>query len=42
MKIECEKCGAKYSIADDKVKGKTFKIRCKKCSNAITASSAAN
>ena len=35
MKIECEKCGAKYSIADDKVKGKTFKIRCKKCSNAI-------
>src|SRR6185437_3234029 len=26
---------AKYSIADDKVKGKVFKIRCKKCSNII-------
>ncbi|HEY8377848.1 MAG TPA: GYF domain-containing protein, partial [Nannocystis sp.] len=35
MKIECDKCGAKYSIADDKVRGKTFKIRCKKCSNVI-------
>jgi predicted Zn finger-like uncharacterized protein len=35
MKIECDKCGAKYSIADEKVRGKTFKIRCKKCSNVI-------
>ena len=35
MKIECDKCQAKYSIADEKVKGKTFKIRCKKCSNVI-------
>src|SRR5690606_29792178 len=35
MKIECDKCGAKYSIADVKVRGKTFKIRCKKCSNVI-------
>lgn len=35
MKIECDKCAAKYSIADDKVRGKTFKIRCKKCSNVI-------
>src|SRR5690606_30608655 len=35
MRIECDKCAAKYSIADEKVKGKTFKIRCKKCSNVI-------
>jgi predicted Zn finger-like uncharacterized protein len=35
MKIECDKCSAKYSIADEKVRGKTFKIRCKKCSNVI-------
>ena len=35
MKIECDKCAAKYSIADEKVRGKTFKIRCKKCSNVI-------
>jgi predicted Zn finger-like uncharacterized protein len=35
VRIECDKCGAKYSIADEKVRGKTFKIRCKKCSNVI-------
>ncbi|MCA9687342.1 MAG: zinc-ribbon domain-containing protein, partial [Myxococcales bacterium] len=35
MRIECDKCAAKYSIADEKVRGKTFKIRCKKCSNVI-------
>lgn len=35
MKINCEKCQAKYSIADEKVRGKTFKIRCKKCGHVI-------
>ena len=35
MKIVCDACSAKYSIADEKVKGKVFKIRCKKCSNII-------
>ncbi|MFT3698075.1 MAG: GYF domain-containing protein [Kofleriaceae bacterium] len=35
MKIACDACDAKYSIADDKVRGKVFKIRCKKCSNVI-------
>lgn len=35
MKIVCGSCGAKYSIADDKVQGKVFKIRCRKCSNVI-------
>jgi predicted Zn finger-like uncharacterized protein len=35
MKIVCEACQAKYSIADDKVRGKVFKIRCKKCSHVI-------
>jgi predicted Zn finger-like uncharacterized protein len=35
MKIVCQSCGAKYAIADDKVKGKVFKIRCKKCNEAI-------
>ncbi|MCU0693802.1 MAG: zinc-ribbon domain-containing protein, partial [Polyangiaceae bacterium] len=28
-------CGAKYSISDDKVRGRVVKIRCKKCSTAI-------
>ena len=35
MKIVCDACAARYSIADDKVQGKVFKIRCKKCSNVI-------
>ncbi len=35
MKIHCDTCGAKYSIADDKVEGKVFKIRCKECSDVI-------
>src|SRR5262245_52693152 len=35
MKIVCDNCATKYSIADEKVKGKVFKIRCKKCSHII-------
>jgi predicted Zn finger-like uncharacterized protein len=35
MKIVCENCAAKYSISDEKVKGKAFKIRCKKCGESI-------
>ncbi len=35
MKITCQSCQAKYTIADDKVLGKIVKIRCKKCSETI-------
>ncbi|HEX7499950.1 MAG TPA: GYF domain-containing protein, partial [Polyangia bacterium] len=35
MKIVCDACQAKYSIADDKIQGKAFKIRCKKCSHLL-------
>ncbi|MCS6858169.1 MAG: zinc-ribbon domain-containing protein, partial [Sandaracinaceae bacterium] len=35
MKVVCDSCGAKYSIPDDKVPGKPFKIRCKKCGASI-------
>jgi predicted Zn finger-like uncharacterized protein len=35
MKIVCDACQAKYSIADEKIQGKAFKIRCKKCSHII-------
>ena len=35
MRIVCDSCGAKYSIADEKVIGKVFKVRCKKCSHVI-------
>jgi len=35
MKISCQSCQAKYTIADDKVLGKIVKIRCKKCAATI-------
>lgn len=35
MRILCDSCGTKYSISDDKVRGKVFKIRCKNCSHVI-------
>jgi predicted Zn finger-like uncharacterized protein len=38
MKITCQACAAKYTIADDKVRGKTVKIKCKKCGASIVAS----
>ncbi len=36
MKFYCESCNTKYAIADDKVRGKVLKVRCKKCENIIT------
>lgn len=36
MKFYCDNCQTKYSIADEKVRGKVLKIRCKKCSEIIT------
>lgn len=42
MKIVCDACSAKYSIADEKVRGKVFKIRCKKCSNIIVVRGASS
>ena len=40
MKILCDACGTKYSIADDRVAGKVFKIRCKKCSAIVVVKGA--
>ena len=40
MRIICENCGTKYSIADEKVRGKVFKIRCKKCGHIIVVKGA--
>ncbi|MEO8702263.1 MAG: GYF domain-containing protein [Kofleriaceae bacterium] len=41
MKLVCDNCQAKYSIGDDRIAGKTFKIRCKKCSHVIVVKGAA-
>src|SRR5260221_7942633 len=35
MKILCQACAAKYTIADEKVVGKVIKIKCKKCGAPI-------
>jgi predicted Zn finger-like uncharacterized protein len=36
MKFTCERCKTRYSIADDRVRGKVLKIRCKNCEFVIT------
>lgn len=35
MKVSCQSCSAKYTIADEKVAGRIVKIRCKKCGATI-------
>ncbi len=35
MKFLCEHCKAKYQIADDKVAGRTVRMKCRKCGNSI-------
>lgn len=40
MKISCQSCQAKYTIADEKVLGKVVKIRCKKCGATIVINGA--
>jgi predicted Zn finger-like uncharacterized protein len=36
VKFLCDRCKTRYSISDDRVRGKILKIRCKGCSNVIT------
>ncbi len=36
MKFLCDRCKTRYSIGEDRVRGKILKIRCKNCSNVIT------
>ncbi len=35
MKFFCDQCKAKYQIADDKVVGKTVRMKCRKCGHII-------
>ena len=39
MRFSCKKCDTQYTIADEKVRGKVIKIRCKRCSNLIVVRS---
>ncbi|HPH67315.1 MAG TPA: GYF domain-containing protein [Kofleriaceae bacterium] len=36
MKFSCERCKTRYSIADERVRGKVLKIRCKNCEFVIS------
>src|SRR5260221_14477556 len=38
MKFVCENCKAKYQIGDDKVAGKTLRMKCRKCGHMIQVS----
>lgn len=35
MKFYCDQCHTKYQIADEKVAGKTVRMKCRKCGSAI-------
>jgi len=37
MKLTCQACQARYTLADDKVRGKLVKIRCRKCGAIVIA-----
>jgi len=39
MKISCPSCQSKYTIADDKVQGRSVKVRCRKCGETIHVTS---
>lgn len=40
VKFLCDQCKAKYRIADDKVAGKTVRMKCRKCGHLIEVRSA--
>lgn len=35
MKVTCQSCGARYGIADEKIRGRRAKVRCKSCSTVF-------
>ena len=35
MKFVCESCQAKYQIGDEKVAGKTVRMKCRRCGHEI-------
>jgi predicted Zn finger-like uncharacterized protein len=39
MKITCQSCQSKYTVSDEKVQGKTVKIKCRKCGATIIVNS---
>src|SRR5829696_6846426 len=39
MKITCQSCQSKYTVSDEKIQGKTVKIKCRKCGATILVNS---
>lgn len=39
MKITCQSCQSKYTVSDERVQGKTVKIKCRKCGATILVNS---
>ncbi|NNK84143.1 MAG: HAMP domain-containing protein [Desulfobacterales bacterium] len=35
MKIQCENCGKKYKFDEEKIKGRSVKLRCRECKNVM-------
>jgi predicted Zn finger-like uncharacterized protein len=35
MRFVCESCQTRYVVPDDRIRGRTLKVRCKKCGNLI-------
>jgi predicted Zn finger-like uncharacterized protein len=35
MRFSCKKCNAKYALADEKIRGKVVKVRCKHCGQVM-------
>ena len=35
MKVQCGQCPAKYAVADDRIRDKKVRIRCRRCNAAI-------
>lgn len=38
MKFICENCGAKYKIPDEKIAGRTLRMKCRKCGHQLVIS----
>ncbi|WP_242396184.1 zinc-ribbon domain-containing protein, partial [Anaeromyxobacter oryzisoli] len=36
MNFSCDQCGRRYSIADEKVAGRRFRLKCRTCEHVIT------
>lgn len=35
MRVTCDGCGAKYAIADERLQGRSVRVKCKKCGTSI-------